>query len=108
MGSARYRVEWTGEAEGDALGIIGYFDGRINAERVITRFESKAEALAIFPESGRIVLELRRIGVMSYQEVVTGPWRMLYEIRGQAVFIVEVLEGRRDRADVLLERFVRP
>lgn len=108
MSSARYRVEWTEEAEGDALGIIGYFDSRLNAERVITRFESKAEALVIFPESGRIVPELRRIGVMSYQEVFTGSWRMLYEIRGQVIFIVAVLDARRDLADVLFERFVRP
>ena len=108
MKPVRYRVEWTEEAEGDALGIVSYFDSSINAERVITRFETKAAALAIFPETGRIVPELRRIGVITYHEVFTGPWRMLYEIRDYSVFIVAVLDGRRDLAEMLFERFVRP
>ena len=108
MGSLRYGVEWTVEAEGDALSIVGHFDSRINAEKVITKFDRKASSLAVFPMTGRIVPELERIGVVKYREVFIGPWRMQYEIQGRVVFIVAVLDGRRDLADVLFERFVRP
>lgn len=108
MGSARYRVEWTDEAEGDALHIVSHFDSRINADRTITKFERKAISLEIFPTRGRIVPELERIGVVTFREVFLGPWRMQYEIRGQVVFIVAIFDGRRDLGDVLFERFVRP
>ena len=108
MGSARYRVEWTDEAECDALRIVGRFDSRINAERVIARFDGTATSLAIFPERGRIVPELERIGVLKFREVFLGPWRMLYEVRDQVVFIVAVLDGGRDLAEVLFERLIRP
>lgn len=108
MGSAHYRVEWTDEAEGDALHIVSHFDSRINATRMITKFERKAISLEAFPMLGRIVPELERIGVVKFREVFLGPWRMQYEIRGHIVFIVAIFDGRRDLAAVLFERFVRP
>ena len=108
MGSARYRVEWTEEAEGDALHIVGRFDSRINAERVIARLNHRATSLSMLPERGRIVPELARIGVTQFHEVFQGPWRILYEIRAHVVFIVAIFDGRRDLAEILFERFVRP
>jgi toxin ParE1/3/4 len=108
MGSARYRVEWTVDAEGDALGIVGRFDSRTNADRVLLGFDKRAKSLASLPERGRIVPELERIGIMQYHEVLLDPWRMLFEIRDHVVFIVAVFDGRRDLADVLFERFARP
>jgi plasmid stabilization system protein ParE len=108
MVAARYRVEWTEEAEGDALRIVGRFDSRIDAERMVARFSRKAASLSTFPERGRIVPELERLGVVQYREVFIGPWRLLYEVRDQLVFIVAALDGRRDLADLLFDRFVRP
>jgi toxin ParE1/3/4 len=108
MGAVRYRVEWTDEAEGDALHIVRHFDSRSNAVRMITKFERKAASLESLPMIGRIVPELERIGVVNFREVFIGPWRMQYEIRGYTVFIVAVFDGRRDLAAVLFERFVRP
>jgi len=108
VSSAPYRVEWTEESEGDALSIVRHFDSAINAERVITRFEKRASSLAVFPLRGRVVPELERIGVVSFREVFTGPWRMLYRVDSHVVFIVAVFDGRRDLAEVLFERFVRP
>lgn len=108
MVSAHYRVELTEEAEGDALRIVGRFESRIDAERIIARFARKASGLTTFPERGRIVPELERIGLMQYHEVFLGPWRLLYEVRDQRVLIVAVLDGRRDLADLLFDRFVRP
>ena len=108
MVSANFRVEWTEDAEGDAFRIVGRFGSRIEAERIIARFARKAASLTAFPERGRIVPELARIGLMQYHEVLLGPWRMLYEVRNQCVFIVAVLDGRRNLAELLFDRFVRP
>lgn len=108
MVAARYRVEWTVEAEGDALRIVSRFDSRIDAERIVARFSGKAANLATFPERGRIVPELERLGVVRHREVLLGPWRLLYEVHDQTVIIVAALDGRRDLADLLFDRFVRP
>ncbi len=69
MGSVHYRVEWTEEAERDALHIVGHFASRISAEQIATKFERQATSLATYPMCGRIVQELERIGVVKYREV---------------------------------------
>jgi hypothetical protein len=37
MRPKRYSIQWTDEAEGDAMSIVNHFDSRINAERVLVR-----------------------------------------------------------------------
>jgi plasmid stabilization system protein ParE len=105
--SPRFTVRWTPEAEADALGIVEYFHDEINAEKVITQFGAKADSLQILPERGRVVPELRTIGVLAYREAIHKPWRMIYTIRGREVWIMAVVDGRRQLADLLFERLAR-
>jgi toxin ParE1/3/4 len=105
--TARYTVRWTPEAEGDAAAIIEYFHDATNAEKVIVQFGEKAMGLQTLPERGRVVPELRRIGVLQYREVFHKPWRMVYRVQGHDVWIMAVLDGRRDLADLLFERLAR-
>jgi toxin ParE1/3/4 len=105
--NVRYTVRWTPEAEADAATIVDYFNDPINAEKVIVQFGVKADGLQNFPERGRVVPELRTIGVPHYLEVFHKPWRMVYKIQGREVWIMAVLDGRRDLADLLFERLAR-
>jgi len=105
--TTRYAVRWTPEAEADAATIVEYFNDPINAEKVIVQFGAKADSLQTFPDSGRVVPELRKIGVLTYLEVFHKPWRMVYKIQGHEVWIMAVLDGRRDLADLLFERLAR-
>lgn len=105
--SARFVVRWTPEAEADALTIVEYFNDPINAEKVITQFGVKADGLQTLPERGRIVPELRKIGVLAYLELIHKPWRMIYTIRGKEVWIMAVVDARRELADLLFERLAR-
>jgi toxin ParE1/3/4 len=100
----RYVVRWTPEAESDAAAIVDWFDDLINADKVIEQFSQKAEMLSVFPGRGRIVPELRSIGVLQYHEVFHKPWRMIYSIRDREVWIVAVVDGRRALQDLLFER----
>ncbi len=102
-----YIVRWTPEAEEDAAIIVDWFDDDINALKVIVQLEERAEALASFPERGRVVPELRQIGVVGYREVLHKPWRMIYAIRGTTVWIMAVVDGRRKLEDLLFERLGR-
>lgn len=105
--TTRYTVRWTPEAESDAATIVDYINDPINAEKVIVQLGAKADGLHTFPERGRVVPELRKIGVLQYLEVFHKPWRMVYTIRGREVWIMAVLDGRRDLVDLLFERLTR-
>ncbi len=105
--SARHLVRWTPEAEADAAGIVDWFEDAINAEKVIAKFAQRAMSLAVFPNSGRIVPELRRIGVLTYRELFHKPWRMIYRLRDGEVWIMAVIDGRRPLQDLLFERLTR-
>jgi toxin ParE1/3/4 len=105
--TTRYAVRWTPEAEADAATIIEFFNDPINAGKVIVQLGEKADSLQTLPEHGRVVPELRKIGVLTYLEVFHKPWRMVYKIQGREVWIMAVLDGRRALSDLLFERLAR-
>lgn len=67
----------------------------------------RADRLQTLPELGRVVPELRKIGVLNYLEILHKPWRLVYKIQGHEVWIMAVLDGRRDLSDLLFERLAR-
>ena len=56
------------------------------------------------PERGRIVPELREQGITVYRELVEPPWRILYRIESDRVWVLAVIDGRRNVEDILLKR----
>lgn len=100
-------VKWTPEAEADAAAIVEFFQDPINAEKVIIQLGLKAESLHILPERGRVVPELRGIGVLAYREIFHKPWRMIYTIQADTVWIMAILDGRRELRELLFERLTR-
>jgi len=106
---SRYTVEWAFTARDDLEAIVFYLaeDSAINALSVVARIEARAETLVTLPMRGRIVPELRWQGVMTFQELIEKPWRLIYRIEAHRVVVVSVLDGRRNLEDLLLDRFVR-
>ncbi len=104
-----YSVEWAVTARDDLDEIIGYILARdpINAMKVLEKIEAKANTLNHLPQRGRIVPELKFHGVRTYYEVLTGPWRLMYRIDTKTIWVVSLLDGRRQLDDLLLERFLR-
>ena len=88
------RVVWSETATNDLDGIVLYI-GRSSpryAAVVVSRIIMAAGRLADFPESGRIVPEL---GDAAVREVIHGPYRIIYELRGDAVEVVTVFRASR-------------
>lgn len=108
-GSRAFSVEWTVAASDDLNEILGYILARDprHALKVNDDIGAKAEALDHMPQRGRIIPELKFHGVMNYRELLIGPWRLMYRIEGNTVWIVSLLDGRRQLEDLLLERFLR-
>lgn len=106
----RYRVRITEEAEQDLIDIYRYVATHDSVEKaayVLDQLESLCSSLAELPLRGHIPPELDRIGVRNYLEVHFKPYRVIYEVIRQDVFIHCVLDGRRDMQSLLERRLVR-
>lgn len=100
---------WAEVARRDLDDIVGFIaaDSDANARAVLDRIEHAAEKLARLPEQGRWLPELKRLSVLSYREIVVRPWCIVYRISPPYVYVLGVLDGRRDLGALLLQRLIR-
>ena len=109
MSKRRYRVIWTETATRDLEGIVAYIaeDSRQQAKKVLKQIRGKTATLRSSPSRGRIVPELLDFDLRSWRELVLSPWRIMYRVEGNVVFVDSVIDGRRDVEDVLMRRLLR-
>ena len=95
------KVRWTRRALGHLREIRDYIatDSPAAAAKMIAAIFEAAERLRRFPESGRPAGELS--SGCPYREMIEPPYRVLYEIQGETVFILVVIHGRRDVAQLI-------
>jgi len=104
----RFGVEWAQPASKDLENIIDYIS-QDNVDSAITIFDkikSKCNTLNQFPDRGRIVPELKAYGILSYRELLISPWRVIYRTSDQKVYVLAVIDSRRNIDDILIERFL--
>ena len=104
----KFRVEWSRAASTDLLNIIDYIseDSTNAAINIFEKIRSKCETLNHSPERGRIVPELKEYGIFSYHELIVKPWRIIYRISDSKIYILAVIDSRRNIEDILIERFL--
>ncbi len=104
-----FTVVWTKTAETDLECIIDFIaDDSIDAAyAVFTRIREHVATLDTFPDKGRVVPELHLHGIIQYRELIKAPWRIIYRIDGNTVYVTSVFDGRRNLEDLLLERVSR-
>lgn len=107
--SPSFRVRWTLAAQEDLLAIVDFVaaENPAAAREIFERIRSCAADLKLMPQQGRCLPELQKFGIITYRELLPTPWRVIYRIEGQAVFVVAVLDGRRNLESLLLERLAR-
>lgn len=108
--SARFTVQWTQTAVDDLLSIIDYVgdrDGAEAAERLYGQITSLVADLETMPFRCRVVPELEAEGIDGYRELLVGPYRLMFAVRGGEVILLTVLDGRRDLGELLIERALR-
>ena len=105
-----YRALLTEDAELDLIDLYRYIarqDSVQNADYVIDELEALCSRLSELPDRGHVPAELDRIGVKNYREVNFKPYRVIYEVIGQDVYIHGILDGRRDMQSLLQRRLIR-
>jgi plasmid stabilization system protein ParE len=103
-----YDVIWSKTSEKDLVGIVEYIaaDSPSNAFEVFKEIKQKASSLYTFPDRGRIVPELQDQGISLYRELIVPPWRILYRMSEKKVYVLSVLDSRRNVEDILLKRLI--
>jgi plasmid stabilization system protein ParE len=103
-----YDVRWSETSEKDLKGIIEYIagDSPSYAYEVFKGMKRRASGLRSFPDRGRIVPELQDQGITQYRELIVAPWRIIYRISERNVYVLSVLDSRRNVEDILLKRLI--
>jgi len=101
-----YEIVWARVAEKDLIDIIDHIstDSLANALQVFQKIKKKALSLYTMPERCRIVPELRDQGIMQYRELIVPLWRIMFKITDMKVFVLSVIDSRRNIEDILFRR----
>lgn len=107
--SRKYQVAWAASAQRDLKQIVEYIaiDSPDNASQILKKIKQKASDLYTMPDRGRIVPELKDQGIQTYRELIVVPWRIIYKISNATVFVLSVIDSRRNVEDILLEKFIK-
>ncbi|MDA3941289.1 MAG: type II toxin-antitoxin system RelE/ParE family toxin [Spirochaetia bacterium] len=102
-------VIWTDTAKKDLNDIIEYI-AQDTIEIAIQKYEKIkgiTRQLVLFPDQGRIIPELLKHNITKYKELIISPWRLIYKVDNNIVYIMAVIDGRRNIEDILLQRLLR-
>ncbi len=105
-----FEVFLTQDAEDDIFDIYTYAlenDSQLKVDRLLEKLKENCLNLEDLPSRGHLPPELKRINVVEYLEVHFKPYRIIYRIASEKVFVYCVLDGRRNLQDLLQERLVR-
>ena len=104
----KYFVKWTEPARKDVNEIIE-FTSKTNisyAVKILDKIEAAVKNLNTFPERYRIVQVLEKYGYFLYREIVIDYWKIIYKIENNLVYIMLVIDGRRNLDDILLKKMI--
>ena len=106
--SEEFHVSWAAAAERDLKQIIDYIamESPDNALQILKKIRHEASTLQTSPERGRIVPELQDQGIHIYRELIVAPWRIIYRITETMVYVLSIIDARRNVEDLLLDRLI--
>lgn len=104
-----FQVLLTADATRDLEDLSHYLIGRetlAKADYVLRKIEKVLQRLSEFPERGVYPKELLVLGIRDYREIFFKPYRLIYRIIDQRVYIYLVADGRRDMQALLQRRLL--
>lgn len=102
-----FRVVFTFGARKDLRAIHTYIaknDSLQSADEIAREIVRSALTLRDLPNRGAHPPELLKRGSRAYRQILFKPYRILYRIRANTVFIALIADGRRDMASLLSRR----
>jgi toxin ParE1/3/4 len=104
----KYKVQIPSSVVYDLQEIVDYIseDNPSTALKILEKLEDRINTLKEYPERGRVVPELLNQNIVEYHELIEFPWRIIYKIVNSDVFVLTVIDGRRNVQDVLLRKLM--
>lgn len=104
-----YKLLWTLNAKSDLLSIVEYIkkESPINANDVYLKIKKVAHSSNFFPLKGRVVPELHKEGITYYREVIASPWRIIYKVGNDTVYIMAILDSRQNVEELLFQKLLK-
>lgn len=106
----RFEVLLTKDASRDLEELYDYIDHHDvpgKADHVLDQLENVFFSLSENPERGVYPKELVAIGMREYREVFFKPYRILYRVIGNRVYVMLIADGRRDMQGLLQRRLLQ-
>ena len=105
-----FLVQLTDDATRDLEDICDYIDrhdvpGR--ADYVLEQLEKAFSSLSEYPERGNYPTELLDIGIREYREIFFRPYRIVYRVMENNVYVLLIADGRRDMQTLLQRCLLR-
>jgi toxin ParE1/3/4 len=91
----------------DIYSYISEHDSPRKAEHALGQIEKKFISLSEQPERGVYPKELIAIGIRDFREIFFKPYRIIYGVDGEKVFVYLIADGRRDMQTLLQRRLLQ-
>ena len=104
-----FRVLLTNDAARDLEELYDYIalhDAPRKADYVLDQIEKAFSRLSEFPERGAYPKELLTLGIREYREIFFKPYRIIYRVMEKNVYVLLIVDGRRDMQSLLLRRLL--
>lgn len=104
-----FEVLLTNDAARDLEEIYNYIalhDSPQNADYILSRIEKVFSSLSEFPERGVYPDELLALGIREYREIFFKPYRIVYRVMNNIVYVLLIVDGRRDMQSLLQRRLL--
>ncbi len=106
-----FAVLLTNDAARDLDEIYNYIalrDSPQKADYVLERIDKVFSSLSQFPERGTYPKELLALGIREYREIFFKPYRIIYRVMDNIVYVLLIVDGRRDMQSLLQRRLLNP
>ncbi len=90
----------------DIYQYVAIHDAPGKADQLLTNIEKVFGRLSEYPERGVYPRELSVLGIREYREVFFKPYRLIYRIIDDKVYILLIVDGRRDMQTLLQRKLL--
>jgi toxin ParE1/3/4 len=104
-----FRVMLTNDAARDLEELYDYIalhDAPRKADYVLDQIEKAFSKLSEFPERGAYPKEMLTLGIREYRQIFFKPYRILYRVMEKNVYVLLIVDGRRDMQSLLQRRLL--
>ena len=105
-----YSVAMTNDAAADIEDLYDYIefhDTPEKADDVLTKIDEAFASLADNPERVAYANELLALGMREYREIYFKPYRIIYRVIAEQMYVLVILDGRRDMQLLLQRRLLQ-